>query len=299
MTWDEATAAFDAYLAAERAASRHTRIAYGRDVAELRAFLARRGGARSPARLGTDDLRAWLADLHRTNAATSIGRKLAAIRSLYRFLVRRGHVAKDPAGVLRSPRTRRPLPKVLSVDDAFRVVEAPKAGPLAARERAMLELLYGSGLRVSELVGVDLADLDPGAGVLRVRGKGRKEREVPVGEIALDAIRGWLPERLSWLQTGGEAAALFLSRRGRRISVRQVENVVARWSVLAAGRRVGPHALRHSFATHLLDDGADLRSIQEMLGHASLSTTEQYTHVSIDRLMEVYDRAHPLAKGSK
>ncbi len=301
MTWDEALTAFDRYLESERAASPRTRTAYARDLAEIQEFVRTDRAVSSPGRLDADDLRAYLAAMHRRLAPTSIARKLAAVRSLYRFLVRRGMAKRNPATALRSPRTRRPLPQVLSVDDAFRVVESTDGPPsLSIRDRAVLELLYGSGLRVSELAGLDLRDTDLDAGVLRVRGKGRKEREVPIGEMASDAIRRWLPERLGLRRPGSPASdddALFLGRYGRRLGVRQVQHMVARRSLSAAGRRVGPHALRHSFATHLLGDGADLRSIQEMLGHASLATTERYTHVSIDKLMEVYDRAHPLARG--
>ena len=300
MTWDEATLAFDAYLASERAASRHTRAAYVRDLTELREFSRAKGVGRTPESLRIDDLRAWLAALHRRLAPTSIARMIAAVRSLFRFLVRRGFVARNPTAGLRSPRARRPLPNVLSVDEAFRVVEAPAvAPPLGTRDRALLELLYGSGLRVSELSGVDLGDVDLEAGVIRVRGKGRKEREVPLGEVSVEALRLWLPERLALQRAASTPNALFLGRRGRRLGVRQVQHLVGRYSLQATGRHVGPHALRHSFATHLLDDGADLRSIQEMLGHASLATTERYTHVSIDKLMEVYDRAHPMARGRK
>jgi integrase/recombinase XerC len=299
VTWDEALAAFDRYLESERAASPHTRAAYGRDLAQIRDFSRRERRVADPSRLDADDLRAYLAAMHRRLAPASIARRLAAVRSLFRFLVRRGLAAKNPAAAVRSPRARRPLPKVLGVDDAFRTIEsASGTSRLSVRDRAILELLYGSGLRVSELVAIDLLDLDLDAAVLRVRGKGRKEREVPVGEMAADAIRRWLPERLALRRTAADGEALFLGRAGRRLGVRQVQKMVGRRSLAAAGRRVGPHALRHSFATHLLGDGADLRSIQEMLGHASLATTERYTHVSIDKLMEVYDRAHPLARGS-
>ncbi|MEM6958578.1 MAG: tyrosine-type recombinase/integrase [Myxococcota bacterium] len=210
----------------------------------------------------------------------------------------------NPASSLRSPKRAQALPRFLSVEDALRVVEAPKADgqrapALRLRDAAMLELLYGGGLRVGELAGLTLARLDLGRRELRVMGKGSKERVVPLGEGALDALEAYLPVRgtLRAKKRPLQSDSLFVGRYGTDLTVRQCQNIVRRYGQLGAGRTdLHPHAMRHTCATHLLDGGADLRSIQELLGHASLSTTQRYTQVSIDRLMEVYDKAHPLAK---
>ncbi len=225
------------------------------------------------------------------------------MRTFYRFLMRKGLARQNPAASLKTPRVKKTLPRFLTVDDAFRVVEAPKedrarAEPLALRDAAILELLYAAGLRVSELAGLRLGDLDRGARRVRVLGKGGKERVAPYGGAAERALDAYLAARPRLRKKGGaqHPDALFLGRFGTPLTARQVQNIVQRYGALGAGRGdLHPHALRHSCATHLLDAGADLRSIQELLGHASLSTTQRYTHVSVDRLMEVYDRAHPMA----
>ena len=249
-------------------------------------------------------LRRFLASFAGTNSPSTIARKIAALRAFFRHLHRNGEIADNPADRLRLPKVKRALPKPLSVVDAGEVVEVPDRGraddPLRVRDRAMLELLYGSGLRVSELVGLDLARLDLGGKSARVLGKGNKERIVPFGEPCAQALERYLRIRgeLRSPRTGAQDPdALFLSRYGQRLTVRQVQYLVRRYGQLGGARPdLHPHALRHSCATHLLDAGADLRGIQELLGHASLSTTQRYTHVSIDRLLEVYDRAHPLAR---
>jgi integrase/recombinase XerC len=283
--------AFLRYLAAERGASAHTLRSYAADLAELQAFLR---GARVPGLAAADArvLRGYLAWLHgRGLAKSSIARKLASVRSCYRFLARRELVAANPARQLASPRLPRRLPSVLPKDESKDLLDAPSEDTLAGRrDRALLELLYASGVRVAECCGLDLEDLDRRHGTVRVMGKGRKERVVPVGEIALEALDAYLDRR------GGGNGPLFRNARGTRLSTRSVHSIVRR-RARAAGlaRRVTPHTLRHTFATHLLGEGADLRFIQELLGHSRLSTTQRYTHVSPEHLMKVYDAAHPRA----
>ncbi len=294
------------YLGDERRSSPRTVATYGRDLWALRAFAVERGLPLDARRLDLLALRAFLASLFGHNQPTTIARKIAALRSFYRYQVRRGLARDNPAAVLRTPKAGRPLPKFLTVDDAFRVMDAPnedahRPEPLRLRDKAILELLYGSGLRVSELSGLTLDRLDLPGAEARVLGKGSKERIVPLGVQSTAALEAYLAVRpaLRSARTGAHhPSAVFLGRNGTALSTRAVQNVVRRYGALGAGRGdLHPHALRHSCATHLLDAGADLRSIQELLGHASLSTTQRYTHVSINRLMEVYNRAHPLARG--
>jgi len=290
-------------LADERRASPHTVAAYRRDLLQLEAFVAeRRPGARGPGDLDLLLLRGFLGQLARTHAPASIARKIAAVRGLLRDCERRGEITANPAEQLALPKMRRPLPTFLNVDAAAEVVTAPRGDDAeGARDRALLETLYGSGLRVSELAGLDLESIDLGAEArVRVLGKGNKERMVPLGSHAVAALVAWLARRGELARPDAAPAdrrALFLSRRGRRLGVRQIQERVHRYGALGAGRaELHPHALRHTFATHLLDGGADLRAIQKLLGHASLSTTQRYTHVSVDHLLQVYDRAHPLAR---
>jgi integrase/recombinase XerC len=284
-------AAFLRHLAVERNASPHTLRSYRVDLADFQRFLATRGVAdltSVDARL----VRAWLAALHgRGLTAASIGRKLAALRSCCRFLVRRGVLERNPAREARGPRQPRKLVSFLPIDEAAELVEGQGVGGTArARNVAILELLYASGLRVSELSGLDLDALDRAERTVRVLGKGRKERIVPYGAAAGRALARWL------LARGERGGPLFTNPRGRRLGVRSIHTIVRR-AARAAGltRRVSPHTLRHTFATHLLDGGADLRMIQELLGHSRLSTTQRYTHVAAEQLMKVYDRAHPRA----
>ncbi|HTO10368.1 MAG TPA: tyrosine recombinase XerC [Candidatus Binatia bacterium] len=285
-------AAFLRHLAVERNASAHTLRSYANDLTDFQRFLAARGTpdlAAADLRL----VRAWLAALHaRGLAPASVARKLAAVRSCYRFLVRRGVVEGNPAREARSPRPPRRLVTFLPIDEATQLVDGRAIGGSSrARDRAILEVLYASGLRVSELAGLDLDDADRAERTLRVLGKGRKERIVPYGGAAARALDAWLGQR------GEAAGALFTNARGGRLTVRSIHTIVRR-SARAAGitRRVSPHTLRHTFATHLLDGGADLRAIQELLGHSRLSTTQRYTHVGAEQLMQVYDRAHPRAR---
>jgi integrase/recombinase XerC len=285
----------------ERRASRHTVSAYGRDLDQLLRFVReKRPGARAPKDLDVLLLRGFLGQLARTHAPASIARKIGAARAFLRFLRRRGEIEKSPADELSLPKVRRPLPTFLNVDAAAEVVTTPgKSSAEDLRDRAMLETLYGSGLRVSELCDLNIEHIDLPSSV-RVLGKGNKERVVPLGSHAASALESYLERRdeLRHPKTGAiDLKALFLSRLGQRIGVRRVQSLVKGYGALGAGRAdLHPHALRHTCATHLLDGGADLRSIQKLLGHASLSTTQRYTHVSIDHLMKVYDGAHPLAR---
>jgi integrase/recombinase XerC len=291
---------FLVHLETERRASAHTVRAYLGDLAKYAAFLAARGAGVVPSSPAV--VRAFVAEAAASAGPVSIGRKLSALRTLYRFLVREGLAPDNPARAVSSPRRPKPLPEVLPEEEVAALVEAPNAeqGALALRDRAFLELLYASGLRVSELTGLDVGDLDLAQGLVRVLGKRRKERIVPFGGPAAGALRRWLDEgrpALAARARGPAAGALFLNHRGGRLGPRSVARRISRW-VLAAGlpRHVHPHVLRHSFATHLLGNGADLRGIQELLGHASLSTTQRYTHLDWKRLAEVYDRAHPRAR---
>jgi integrase/recombinase XerC len=297
-------ASFLSYLQSERRAADHTLRAYAGDLALLHAFVLDQGFARDAAALDLLAMRSFLASLMPQNGSATVARRIAALRSFYRFLVRRGMSKRNPAAMLRSPKVRRPLPTVLPIEDAASVVTRPlqerPSHALAARDEAMLELLYGVGLRVSELASLTLDRLELGAARLRVHGKGSKERVLPLGGAAALAVAHYLTLRpeLKRPRSGQQhPTAVFLGRYGTRLGARQVGVLVKRYGTSAAGRPdLHPHALRHSCATHLLDAGADLRSIQELLGHASLSTTQRYTQVSVDRLLEVYARAHPLAR---
>lgn len=288
---------FAAYLATERRVSGHTLRAYLVDLSQYAAHLAEVDAGVVPSSPAL--VRGFVARAAAGAGPASLGRKLSTLRSLYAFLVREGLAPGNPARAVASPRRPRRLPEVLPEQEVAALVEAPaaEAGPLALRDRALLELLYASGLRVSELVGLDLDDVDLDERLVRVLGKRRKERVVPFGRAAARAIRRWLAEGRPALAGGRGGAALFLSLRGGRLVQRSIARRLDRW-VLAAGlpRHVHPHVLRHCFATHLLGNGADLRGIQELLGHASLSTTQRYTHLDWKRLAEVYDRAHPRAK---
>jgi len=286
--------AFCRYLDTERNMSLHTLAAYRRDLEQLAGFIAReRGDAASAAETDHLLLRRFLAHLGRDARKSTIGRKLAAIRSFFRYLLRRGEIERNPAELIATPKKENRLPFHLDIDQVTALVEAPgSASRYPARDRAILELLYSSGLRVSELTALDGGDIDLDAGMVRVMGKGGKERIVPVGSRAVAALREYVQE-----QQGAHGEALFRNTRGQRINRRSVARIVdAHVMRIAAFKRISPHTLRHTFATHMLEGGADLRAIQELLGHASLSTTQKYTHVGIDRLMEVYDQAHPKAK---
>lgn len=297
---------FCEHLSGERRASPHTTAAYRRDLETLAAFVRERnGGSASVEDLDKLTLRAWLGELSRRVAPPTLARKLSSVRSFFDHLLRTGAVTQNPSALLASPKLRRKLPRFLSAEAMQEVVEAP-AGQSRLREverlrdSLILELLYGCGLRVSELASLDIGQIAPASEELRVLGKGRKERIVPLGSKAAQALERYLAERaeLRHPKTGQlDERALLLGRLGKRLGVRWIQNLVRRYGALGAGTPdLHPHALRHSCATHMLEGGADLRAIQEMLGHGNLSTTERYTHVSLDQLLAVYDRAHPLAR---
>lgn len=311
----------------ERRLSEHTVEAYGRDVKEFGRFLAEWTGSGEPGWTEVDRLaiRSWLGALSgRELARSTIRRKLSSVRGFFRFLHRTGRLASNPAAAVRAPGSERTLPTYLAKDEVEELFEtlrtaAEGGGFLATRNRALLELLYSCGLRLAEVQQLDLQRLELAARQVRVLGKGRKERIVPVGSRAIDALRDYLPARAELLRRRrsedgaggprgglpvGEAPAgtlprlpLFVSIRGERLSRRQIQRIVRRLlERVAEGEGLSPHALRHSFATHLLDGGADLVAVKELLGHASLSTTRIYTHTSKERLKEVYRRAHPRAE---
>jgi integrase/recombinase XerC len=297
---------FVEHLANERRASPHTVLAYRRDLESLAEFVRARnpGGARL-ASLDKFTLRAWLGEVAKSVAPPTISRKISSVRALCDYLTRTGELRTNPTATLSSPKLRRKLPRFLAADVAAEVMGAPLAQATGRdaehlRDVVALELLYGSGLRVSELASLDLDQIAIETGEVRVLGKGRKERIVPLGSKALLALDAYLPRReeLRHPRSGAQdAKALLLGRLGKRLGVRWLQALVRRYGVLGAGRSdLHPHALRHSCATHMLEGGADLRAIQEMLGHSSLSTTQRYTHVSLDQLLAVYDRAHPLAQ---
>ncbi len=269
------------YLAAEKGASPHTLRAYGTELEGLAASVA----PRDLLVANISDLRRWLATGAR--APSSLARRISSLRSFYRWCQREGLIEASPADRLRAPRVSLPLPRVLEVDEASRVVEAP----LLPRDRALLEIAYGAGLRVSELVALDIDDLELAEGTVRVRhGKGDKERVVPLGQGAIDAVRALLASR------GTAPGPLFVNKRGQRLGVRSAWDIVRQGGDAADAPDVHPHALRHSFATHLVANGADIRAVQELLGHASLSTTQRYTHLDLDSLRAAYRKAHPRAK---
>ncbi|MBS0394659.1 MAG: tyrosine recombinase XerC [Proteobacteria bacterium] len=301
--WSEdELARVDAFLASlrhERRLSVHTGAAYRRD---LEAFLGwcRRTGIAGWSALGERELRAYAAAEHRAGLAPrSIQRRLSALRTFFRYLIREGVLRQSPAVEVRAPKSARRLPQALDVDRMARLLDAPAApsadAGLDLRDRAILELFYSSGLRLAELVGLDLRDLDLKDRTVRVLGKGGKTRVVPVGSRAVAALGAWLGERPR--HAGGAETAVFVGRRGRRLGVRAVQLRVEAWA-----RRHGldvhvhPHLFRHSFATHLLESSQDLRGVQELLGHANISTTQVYTHLDFQHLARIYDQAHPRAR---
>ena len=319
------------YLRLNRNASDHTVSAYASDIAQYLGFVAAEAGTAAaglePSALDLTTIRLFMAELHRQgHARASVSRKLSALRAFSRFLRREGWIEGDPAALAVSPRREQKIPSHLSVDEMSRLLEMPDASdPLGCRDRAILELFYASGLRLSELVGLDVADVNVSGRMVRVFGKGAKERLVPFNAATVESLRAWLtvryemrrklsepapPAAATAARRGGsrndrparrprrdEAEPLFVNFRGSRLTGRSVQRLVARY-VSACSSRFGisPHALRHSFATHLLERGADLRAIQELLGHVQLSTTQRYTHVNAAQLLSVYRKAHPRAK---
>ncbi len=289
-------------LEIEENVSTNTLRGYRSDLEQLLRYAAERRGVELAAVecSALDDrlVRSMLVDLLQANSPSTVARKLSSIRRLCRYLLRQELLTVDPMATITTPKQEKRLPNHLTVDDMFRFLSAPDpATPDGVRDRAILEVIYSAGLRVSEAVGLDWNDIDEDLEVLRVRGKGNKERVVPIGGKALDALRAYR-ERIPELcpKRPADQPAVFLNRRGGRLTTRSVARAVDKYTVQSGlSSKISPHALRHSFATHLLGAGADLRAIQELLGHASLSTTQKYTHVNLDQLMETYDKAHPRA----
>lgn len=288
-------AGFLRFLDRERNASAHTIRAYAADLGQFQAHLAAEMG-RAGKIEDVDHLviRAFLARLHRSGLKkVSAARKLATLRTFFRYLCREGILDRNPARALLSPRMERKIPTHLEESEIATLIEVPGETDFARRARAILEMLYATGIRCAELVGLDLDDVDMGARTVRVLGKGSKERIVPFGQPALAAVSAYLPARLN---ARPRTQALFVNARGGRLTDRWVRHIVThRVKQVALARRLSPHSLRHSFATHLLERGADLRSIQELLGHASLSTTQRYTHVNARHILDIYKKAHPRA----
>ncbi|MEP6887711.1 MAG: tyrosine recombinase XerC [Nitrospirales bacterium] len=296
---EDAIRAFVTFLEVERGASRETIRAYHSDLSQFVSFAktvrASHAGPFTPQTVDSLLIRCYLAklDQHKEKKST-LARKLATLRSFYRFLLREGRVTANPADGVHTPKLPQHLPRVLTKDDANALMEFPDGDRFCdLRDRAILETLYSTGTRVSELVGMNWDDINLCDGIVRVRGKGRKERLIPIGAVALDAIKEY---QAALQHSARNETAVFRNSRGGRLTARSVERMVAAYSSRLAVGKISPHGLRHSFATHLLDEGADLRAIQELLGHASLDTTQKYTHLAMDQLLKVYDQTHPRAK---
>jgi integrase/recombinase XerC len=287
---------FMRYIKIERDLSEHTQRNYISDLEQFIGYIR----DRSIKGIGNLEIRSYLGHLHRIGLKkSSIARKLATIRTFFRFLHREGYIDKNPAKIVATPKQEKFLPHFLSVDDAFRLVEsANREETSSLRDRAILELFYSSGIRIGELVSLDREDINLSDGLIKVKGKGRKERIVPIGLKAIEAMKRYIEGTVhgSQFTAHDERFPLFLNRSWKRITERSVRRIVLKYGMESLKQPVKPHTLRHSFATHLLDAGADLRAIQELLGHKSLSTTQKYTHLGMDKLMEVYDKAHPRSK---
>lgn len=302
MAIDAVLEEFDEYLALQRLRSEHTRRAYLGDLRSLFAFVTDRGLEATPAALTVPLLRSWLAAQSGAGAArTTLARRTSAVKTFTAWASRAGLMDTDPATRLQVPKARRTLPAVLREDQALDAMAAAESGaqqgdPLALRDRLIVEVLYATGIRVSELCGLDIDDVDTPRRLLRVLGKGDKQRTVPYGRPAEHALQAWLDDGRPHLVNGSSGAALLLGARGKRLDPRQARTVVHQTMAAVAGAPdIGPHGLRHSAATHLLEGGADLRVVQELLGHSTLATTQLYTHVTVARLRAVHDQAHPRA----
>jgi len=302
MRFREALEAYSSFLETERNLSANTVKSYRKDLIQFMRFLDKqqdsRAGIADVASISQVDVRRFVVSLYSSHAPSSIARKVSSIKGFFGFLKRRKWLSSTPVKGVSAPKIPRKLPNFLSVDEVFHLLKGgEETDPLTLRNRAILELTYSSGLRVSEVVSLNVGDIDVSIHLVRVRGKGGKERIVPVGGKALTAIQAYLSGRKELARRrkdGKTSRALFLNRFGTRLTARSMERMIKTYAMKKGlVRKINPHALRHSFATHLLGAGADLRSIQEMLGHASLSTTQKYTHISLDQLMRVYDKAHP------
>jgi len=281
---------FIRYLEVERDVSAHTLRAYRKDLGDFFEYVKT-----EPDKIDMIDVRGFIAEqIKKGLNKTTVSRRLASIRSFFKFLCREGYIKSNPAKLVPNPKIPKLLPRFLSVDDVFSLVEKPEGiGFIPVRDKAILELLYSSGPRVSELSGLNIDDLNIKGNLIKIRGKGKKERLVPVGSKAIDAIKSYMIDRML---LKSKDRALFLNRMGTRLTDRGVRRIVVKYAkALTINGQIGPHTLRHTFATHLLQGGADLRVIQELLGHSSLSTTQKYTHLDITHLMDIYDKAHPFA----
>ena len=292
---------FTQWLSVEKGYSGHTVTSYSRDLHEFAAHL----GPDAPVtEINPLQTRAFAYTINGRNKSSSVARKLSTLRTFFRYLMRAGAIPADPMAAISMPRQGKYMPIFLSVDEVFALIEMPNNDdPFAARDRAILEILYSTGMRVSELAGLDLPALDFATGMVRVTGKGNKQRLTPMGNPAMESLNAYLPMREGLRQDRSkrgleqDGEALFLNTRGSRLTTRSVERLVSLYAQRAGiASRVTPHALRHSFATHLLEMGADLRTVQELLGHASLSTTQKYTHLNFDHMSKVYDKSHPKAR---
>jgi integrase/recombinase XerC len=278
------------YLDIQKGVSAHTLRAYGKDLEEFAEFVKK-----GPDEIELIDVRAFVAQQIKNGLSkTTAGRRLAAVRSFLKYLYREGYIQANPAKLVSTPKAQKLLPKFLTVDETFSLLEQPSGiGFMKARDRAILELLYSSGLRVSEVAGLTMEDVNTREAVVRVKGKGKKERILPVGSKALDALKTYLVEKLLLKR---RSTTVFINRRGGRLSERGIRRIVVKYAKqVGIDGNIGPHTMRHTFASHLLQSGADLRVIQELLGHTSLSTTQKYTHLDLTHLMDVYDKAHPMA----
>ena len=275
--------------------SENTRSAYQRDLMNLAGFLEQRE-IKTWQELGVSELRTYIASRHRKGiSGRSQQRSLSSIRRFFNFLIDEGLHTSNPADVIKAPKSSRKLPKVLNTDEANTLLEIKSDDPLAKRDLAMMELMYSSGLRVSELANLDLVDLDLRSAQVHVVGKGNKQRIAPVGTKAIAALRNWLTHRQDFIKD--ENQAIFLSRNGKRISIRSIQQRFRHWGIKQdLNSSLHPHMLRHSFASHLLESSGDLRAVQELLGHSDISTTQVYTHLDFQRLAQVYDQAHPRAR---
>jgi integrase/recombinase XerC len=306
---ENAIRAFSNHIEIERNLSPHTKRSYVNDIRQFQQFLLRSG---IPVSKGGNDkridvdqmtIRAFLAFLYRKNIKkVTISRKIASLRAFFKYLLREGRVKNNPAELIQAPKVDKYLPTFLSVDEVFSLVDTKfKSDIYGVRDKAMIELFYPSGVRAGELTGLNVEDIDWNSGLVKIRGKGKKERIVPIGGPAADVLKRYVDKRdelVKKKRDNEEDDALFLNRFGTRMSTRSVGRLLDKY-VRSSGinKKIGPHALRHTFATHLMDGGADLRVIQELLGHESLSTTQKYTSVSVGKLLEIYDKAHPKAKG--
>jgi integrase/recombinase XerC len=305
---ENATRAFGAHIEIERNLSPHTKRSYLSDLRQFQDFLsennisAKEDGDDRVIHIDQTTIRAFLAFLYRKKIKkVTISRKISSLRAFFKYLLREGRVKNNPAEMIQTPKVEKYLPTFLSVDEAFSLTGIEfKDDVFGLRDRATIELFYSSGIRVSELTGLNVDDIDWNSSLVKIRGKGKKERIIPVGEPALEALKSYVRKRDELLKknlTNDINTPLFLNKSGTRITTRSVGRLLDKYvSLSGINKKIGPHVLRHTFATHLMDGGADLRVIQELLGHESLSTTQKYTSTSVSRLMEVYDKAHPKAK---